>query len=127
MVVANMRTKQLAFTMIELIVVLAMIATLISIVMPNYFDGLTRAKETALKQNLNEMRAAIGHYYDDKGHYPVSLETLVNEGYIRFIPVDPITERTDTWVVLEQQEAGVADVQSGAEGVAKNGQLYNSW
>lgn len=121
--------KQRAFTMIELMVVMAMIATLIAIAMPRYFDGLERAKETALRQNLKEIREAIGHYHEDKGHYPVNLDTLVTERYLRFIPVDPITESSETWQELQTSgsQLGVYDVSSGAESVAKDGSIYSSW
>lgn len=125
----NKFLKQRAFTMIELMVVMAMIATIIAIAMPRYFDGLERAKETALRQNLKEMREAIGHYFEDKGQYPASLESLVNERYLRFIPVDPITESADTWQVIQlsQSQNGVYDVTSGAEETAKDGTPYSSW
>lgn len=121
--------KQQAFTMIELMVVMAMIATLIAIAMPRYFDGLERAKETALRQNLKEMREAISHYHEDKGQYPASLDTLVSERYLRFIPVDPITESAETWQVQQatQGQSGVYDVVSGAETIAKDGSAYSSW
>lgn len=121
--------KQRAFTMIELMVVMAMIATLIAIAMPRYFDGLERAKETALRQNLKEMREAIGHYFEDKGQYPASLETLVSERYLRFIPEDPITESAESWQVvqLSQSQSGVYDIASGSEAAAKDGTPYSSW
>lgn len=121
--------KQHAFTMIELMVVMAMIATLIAIAMPRYFDGLERAKETALRLNLKEIREAIGHYHEDKGQYPASLESLVSERYLRFIPVDPITESAETWQELHTSgsQLGVYDVSSGAESVSKDGSIYSSW
>lgn len=121
--------KQHAFTMIELMVVMAMIATLIAIAMPRYFDGLERAKETALRLNLKEIREAIGHYHEDKGQYPASLESLVSERYLRFIPVDPITESAETWQELHisGSQLGVYDVSSGAESVSKDGSIYSSW
>lgn len=121
--------KQRAFTMIELMVVMAMVATLIAIAMPRYFDGLERAKETALRQNLKEMREAIGHYHEDKGQYPASLETLVSERYLRFIPEDPITESVESWQVIQlsQSQSGVYDVVSGSEATAKDGTAFSSW
>jgi len=125
----HLALKKRGFTMIELMIVMAMIATIIAIAMPRYFDGLHRTKETALKQNLKEMREAIGHYHDDKGQYPPTLDTLVLERYLRFIPVDPITERADTWQIVElsQGQRGVYDVLSGSPALDKNGVPYNSW
>jgi len=117
------------FTFIELMVVMAIIASIISIAMPRYFDGLERSKETALKQNLKEMREAIDHYHSDKGDYPANLQTLVSERYLRFIPVDPITETSDSWQVTPPPDNRnrVYDVASGASTIARNGQAYNTW
>jgi general secretion pathway protein G len=117
------------FTFIELMVVMAIIATIIAIAMPRYFQGLERTKETALKQNLKEMRDAIDHYHADKGQYPANLQTLVSERYLRFIPEDPITEKTDTWqIVLPPDQSGrVYDVASGATTVASDGTAFNTW
>ncbi|MDI1299763.1 type II secretion system protein [Methylotenera sp.] len=117
------------FTFIELMVVMAIIASIISIAMPRYFDGLERSKETALKQNLKEMREAIDHYHSDKGDYPANLQTLVSERYLRFIPVDPITETSDTWQVTSPPDNSnrVYDVASGANKNARNGEAYNTW
>lgn len=117
------------FTMIELMVVMAMIATIIAIAMPRYFDGLTRTKETALRQNLREMREAIDHYHQDKGQYPESLDALVSERYLRFIPVDPITEKMDTWQVMPapQSPQRIQDVLSGSLQQARDGSYYQTW
>ena len=117
------------FTFIELMVVMAIIATIIAIAMPRYFQGLERTKETALKQNLKEMREAIDHYHADKGEYPTSLQALVSERYLRFIPEDPITEKTDTWQIIAPPDHSyhVYDVTSGATTVSSNGTAYNTW
>lgn len=117
--------------MIELMIVMAMMATIISIVLPRYFDGLARAKETALRENLKQMREAIDHYHADKGIYPQTLDVLVTERYLRFIPIDPETESNQTWQVVEVREGessrGVADVMSGSASMAKDGSLFNTW
>jgi general secretion pathway protein G len=115
--------------MIELMVVMAMMATIIAIAMPRYFDGLTRTKETALRQNLKEMREAIDYYHQDKGQYPESLEALVTERYLRFIPQDPITEKTDTWQLLPASESPrhIQDVLSGSLEQARDGTYYQTW
>lgn len=122
------------FTLIEMMVVMAMIAALIAIAVPRYFDGLQRTKETALKQNLKEMRDAIDDYHADKGIYPESLDALVNERYLRFIPADPMTEKTDTWQVVSPENQGIAgqtgyvyDVLSSSTEKARNGEPYNTW
>ena len=117
------------FTFIELMVVMAIIASIVAIALPRYFDGLERSKETALKQNLKEMREAIDHYHSDKGEYPLSLQTLVTERYLRFIPVDPITESSETWqVVLPPDNSNrVYDIASGASKNSRHGEAYNTW
>jgi general secretion pathway protein G len=125
----SLKSNNKGFTFIELMVVMAIIASIISIAMPRYFDGLERSKETALKQNLKEMREAIDHYHSDKGDYPANLQTLVSERYLRFIPVDPITETSDSWQVTPPPDNSnrVYDVASGASTNARNGQAYNTW
>jgi general secretion pathway protein G len=117
------------FTLIELMAVMAIIATLIAVAMPRYFQGVERAKETALHQNLKEMREAIDHYHADKGRYPTNLQALVNDRYLRFIPIDPITESDQTWLVATppDKSAAVYDVASGAGTLASNGSAYNTW
>lgn len=122
---------QSAFTFIELMMVMAMIATIISIAMPRYFDGYERTKETALKQNLKEIREAIDHYHEDKGSYPLTLESLVTERYLRFIPIDPETDSPETWQLILSSETdgtrGITDIASGATTFAKDGTPYSSW
>ena len=118
------------FTLIELLVVMAIIATLLMLAVPRYFTSEERAKEAVLKENLFQMRDAIGKYYGDKGKYPESLEALVNEKYLRAVPVDPITDNATTWVTTrpeDPQKDGVADVHSGAEGTASDGSKYSDW
>ncbi len=118
-----------AFTFIELMVVMAIVATIVAIVTPRYFQGLERTKETALKQNLKEMREAIDHYHADKGEYPANLQTLVLERYLRFIPEDPMTEKADTWQITTppDRSARVYDIASGAATIASDGTTYNTW
>lgn len=112
------------FTLIELLVVMAIIATLLSIAAPRYFNHLDRARDNALKESLFVMRDAIDKYAADKGVYPDTLETLVEGRYLRAIPVDPITESRDTWIIEPPQDtalSGVGDVRSGA------GMPYEQW
>jgi general secretion pathway protein G len=126
---SNSKQKTYGFTLIEMMIVMVMIATLIAIAMPRYFQGLERTKETALKQNLKEMREAIDHYHADKGDYPANLQTLVAERYLRFIPDDPMTEQADTWQILAppDRSRSVYDVASGATKIALDGSAYNTW
>ncbi len=117
------------FTFVELMVVMAIVALLLTIAMPRYFDGLQRSREAILRQDLAVMREAIGHYHGDKGSYPSSLETLVEQKYLRAIPVDPVTEQADSWIVVTPPDysPGVFDVHSGATGSATDGTVYGEW
>ena len=121
--------KQQGFTFVEVMIVLAMVALLLSIAVPRYFAGLERAKESVLKQDLQTMRQAIDDYYSDHGNYPSSIETLVDKRYLRAIPVDPVTESKDTWLMIAPPSTltGVYDIKSGAEGSAIDGSLYIDW
>lgn len=116
------------FTLVELLVVFAIIAVLLAIAVPRYFSSETRAKETVLKENLYVMREAIQHYYADKGRYPEALEALATEKYLRQIPLDPLTESAATWVVVPPQDpgkGGVYDVKSGAPGAGADGKAFS--
>lgn len=118
------------FTLIELLVVLAIVATLLTIAVPRYFGSLDRAREAVLRENLYQLRDAIGKYQADKGKYPESLEALVAERYLRKVPLDPITESAATWVATpheDPQKGGVFDVKSGAQGKASDGTEYATW
>ena len=121
--------KSKGFTFVEVLVVMAIVALLLTIVLPRYFSGLERAKEAILHQDLMTMRDAIDNYHSDKGKYPFSLATLVEQKYLRSIPVDPITEQVDTWITvpLPDYSIGVYDIHSGAEGFASDGTAYTDW
>lgn len=122
--------KTRGFTLVELMVVMAIIALLLSLALPRYFNHLENSRETILKQDLAVMRDAIDKYHGDTGRYPESLETLVEARYLRALPVDPITERVDSWQVVAPSEAeasGVYDVKSGAPGTARDGSAYADW
>lgn len=118
------------FTLIELLVVMAIIATLMTIALPRYFNSLEASREATLRQSLAVLREALDHYYGDTGHYPDSLEQLVEQRYLRNTPVDPISERRDGWQLVPPPEGvvgGVADIKSGASGRARDGSLYAEW
>lgn len=120
---------QSGFTLIELLVVMVIVALLASIVAPKFMDRVDTARETVLRQNLAGLRNSIDQFYRDKSRYPGSLTELVQEKYIRSIPVDPITERADSWVLIAPQNSGkgVFDVRSGSQLRAKDGSEYASW
>jgi len=125
-----MVTRRHGFTLIELLAVLAIIALLLTIAVPRYFGSVDKAKEAVLKENLFQMRDAIGKYYGDKGKYPESIEALATDKYLRKVPLDPITESATTWVAVppeEAQKGGVFDVKSGAPGKASDGTEYSTW
>jgi general secretion pathway protein G len=119
------RKKYSGFTLIELMVVMAIIALLMTIAAPRYFKHVDRAREAALRETLNVMRDSIDKFHGDTGHYPMDLEELVNRHYLKRVPVDPVSERSDTWILVPlPDEPGVWDVHSGAGGEAK---LYADW
>jgi general secretion pathway protein G len=118
------------FTLVELMVVMAIIALLLALATPRYFNHLENSRETILKQDLAVMRDAVDKYHGDRGRYPDSLEELVSAQYLRTLPVDPITERPDTWQVVAPSngEAGAMyDIKSGAPGNARDGSPYADW
>lgn len=123
--------KQLSgFTLVELLVVLAIIALLLTIASPKYFNSIEKSKDATLKQSLNVVRESIDKFYADNGQYPKTLDDLVEKKYIRKLPVDPITESTETWVLVAPEpplEGNIADIHSGALGAAKDGTPYASW
>lgn len=118
------------FTLIELMVVMAVIATLLSIVAPRYFNSIDRSREAVLRQNLSIMRDAIDKFYSDTGKYPLSLNQLVEEKYIRAIPIDPMTESSQTWIEVPPSDPeieGMYDVRSSSDRQALNGSFYDKW
>lgn len=130
MVNGSTRFRRLAgFTFIELVMVMAMIALLVSIALPRYFEGQIRAKEAVLLDDLSTMRTALEHYYEDNGSYPASLDDLVQQRYLRFIPEDPITEKVDTWILTPPPDFPnvIYDVHSGSNEISRHGTPYSSW
>ena len=122
------------FTLIELITVVALIGVLSAIALPNYRVALIQSREAVLKENLFRMRDLIDQYYVDKGQYPASIETLVEEGYLRKLPEDPFTRSSDWTPVYAEPDPdrpaeppGVYDVKSASELVSLAGTPYNEW
>ncbi|TSA19150.1 MAG: prepilin-type N-terminal cleavage/methylation domain-containing protein [Betaproteobacteria bacterium] len=118
------------FTLIELLTVMTIIAILLTIAVPRYFNSIDRSKEVTLRQDLNVMRDAIDKFQGDTGALPQTLDELVSKKYLRAVPVDPMTESPATWQLVAPQDpkkTGVQDVRSGAPGKAQDGTNFQDW
>ena len=123
------------WTLIELIVVLALIMVLASVALAQYRNTVITAREAVLRADLHQMREAIDQYYADKGRYPETLDALVSDTYLRSIPVDPFTNSSSTWETIQAEaqpgasttSPGIYDVKSRAEGMALDGSRYSDW
>ena len=116
------------FTLIELMIVVAIVGILATVAVPSYQSSLLKAREAVLRQDLFTMRELIDHHRADRGKYPANLEGLVAAGYLRAIPKDPFTNASTTWQEMtEPTEGGVFDVYSGSDLVGTNGTAYNRW
>ncbi len=127
---ARHHSKAHGFTVIELLVVLAALALLLSVAAPRYLQHLDTAREVTLKQDLHQLRDAIDKFYSDQARYPASLEELVTKRYLRALPEDPVTQRSDSWVITAPANplpGAVLDVHSGAKGTARDGSRYETW
>ena len=127
--------RRRGFTLIELMIVMAIVAILVSIAVPIYNRSITRAKESVLRNNLFTMRTVIDEYTYDKQKAPQTLQDLVGEGYLRQIPVDPMTGSSSTWKeiiedtlnAVNQTEPGIFDVRSGSDKTSLDGTPYAEW
>jgi general secretion pathway protein G len=127
---ADRPSNRAGFTLIELLVVLAIMATLMSIIAPRYFDSVEKAKEAALKTNLRIVRESIDKYRADTGAYPETLDKLVEARYIQSVPIDPISDRQDTWVLMPPPNGittGIYDIHSGSQGYGRDGKPFCQW
>ena len=118
------------FTLIELIVVMAIIAVLLTIAVPRYFHSIEKSKEAVLHHNLELTRQALDKFYSDNGKYPDLLDDLVTKKYLRTTPYDPIAENSTSWVIIPPDataQGAVFDIKSGAEGTALDGTNYKDW
>jgi general secretion pathway protein G len=134
----NTRTGDRGFTLIEIIIVLGIIGLLVGVGLPTYKSATVKAREAVLKENLYILRRLIDQYAQDKGKYPASLQTLVQDSYIRAIPVDPMTRLSTSWVEVRELPSpedpmlteipGIIDVKSGSEDKSPlDGSPYNTW
>ena len=116
------------FTLIEMLVVMAIVALLLTLAAPRYFASLDKSKDVALAENLKVLRVTLDRFYADKGRYPETLEEMVDQKYLRNVPVDPVTESDRTWKLVPSPDAnvrGIVDVKSGAQGLARDGRSYD--
>ncbi len=118
--------KACGFTLVELMVVLVLIVILASLAAPLVTSSIQRGREAVLREDLLVMRKAIDDYYADTGNYPEDVKQLVEKRYLRKIPVDPLTERSDTWREV-RDDAGIVDIKSGADGKSANDESYSEW
>jgi general secretion pathway protein G len=127
--------RDAGFTLIELMIVMAIIGILATLAIPSFVTAIKHAREAVLKEDLHVMRAAIDSYTMDKQKAPQSLDDLVTDGYLKVVPEDPMTHGKDTWVTntsdnmysLDETEPGIDDVHSGSEDTGSDGQPYSSW
>jgi general secretion pathway protein G len=132
---AKTTCRQGGFTLVELMVVMLIISVLAAIAIPAYIASLRNAREAVLKEDLHVMRQAIDSYTMDKEKGPQSLDDLVQAGYLKEIPTDPMTHSSSTWVTatsdvlesVDQSDPGINDVHSGSDEQGTNGQPYSGW
>ena len=129
------KRHQRGFTLIELVIVIAMISILLGVMIPVYRLHILHAHEAVLKEDLYNMRQAIDQFTQDKGKAPQDLNDIVSAGYLRAIPKDPFTNAADTWQTvqedvltsIDQTAPGITDVKSGSSQVSSDGTAYSTW
>jgi general secretion pathway protein G len=131
----NRSRSESGFTLLELMIVMVVIGLLAAIAIPAYTTNIKHAREAVLKEDLHIMRQAIDSYTVDKQKAPQSLDDLIQSGYLKVMPIDPFTHRSDTWMpvqsdtlsTLDQTDSGIDDVHSGSQETAIDGTAYNTW
>jgi general secretion pathway protein G len=132
---ASRERPESGFTLVELMIVMAIIAVLATVAIPSYINAVRHADEAVLREDLQTMRQAIDSYTIDKEKAPQSLDDLVQAGYLKTIPIDPITKSSDTWMTdssdtlmdIDQTDGGIDNVHSGAQSISTDGSSYNTW
>ena len=132
---SRIRKQDAGFTLMELMIVMAIIGVLMLIAVPRFAGAIKMAREAVLKEDLHVMRAAIDSYTMDKQKAPQTLDDLITDGYLREVPVDPFTQSKDSWVVdtsdslhsLDQTDPGIDDIHSGSQETGSDGQPYSTW
>jgi general secretion pathway protein G len=127
--------RQRGFTLVELMVVMLIISILLAIAVPSFISAIRSAREAALREDLHTMRDAIEQYTEDKQEAPQSLDDLVQAGYLKSLPIDPMTHSSTTWVPdqsdtyssIDQSQTGIDDVHSGSDQTGGNGTPYSQW
>jgi general secretion pathway protein G len=133
--VGKSRQREAGFTLIELMIVMAIIGILALVAVPSYIQAVKHAKEAVLKEDLQILRGAIDSYTMDKQKAPQSLDDMIQDGYLKVIPVDPMTQSSTTWATdsgdslhsIDQTDPGIDDIHSGSDEVGSDGQPYNTW
>jgi len=132
--IARMRSRVRGFTLLELMIVLSIIMILMAVAVPVYNQSIVQARESVLRANLSTLRNVISQYTLDKQKAPQSLDDLVTAGYLRQIPIDPMTRQAnwevvqeDVMLAVDQQDPGITDVHSASNGTASDGTAYSSW
>jgi general secretion pathway protein G len=133
--VGRIKRQDAGFTLVELMIVMAIIGVLAMVAVPSYISAIKHAREAVLKEDLHTLRAAIDSYTMDKQKAPQALDDLLQDGYLKSIPEDPMTKSTTTWVTdtsdsmhsLDQTDPGIDDIHSGSDETGSDGQPYNTW
>ena len=131
----RIRKQDAGFTLVELMIVMAIIGVLAVVAVPSYISALKHTREAVLKEDLHILRSAIDSYTMDKQKAPQSLDDLITDGYLKAIPEDPMTHNKDSWVTdsngalysIDQTDPGIDDVHSGSQELDSNGQPYSTW
>ena len=129
------RRQDAGFTLVELMIVMAIIGVLAMVAVPKYITAIKHAREAVLREDLHTLRAAIDSYTMDKQKAPQSLDDLIQDGYLKVVPTDPMTASNTTWITdtsdsmssIDQTDPGINDIHSGAEDTGSDGTAYNTW